>query len=285
MLNGLSFDIEWHFPLDQFLEKRPAKELRRVGEDQIVKGTERLLNILRRYSTKATFFVVANVVEYFPNVVGNIISEGHEIACHGYRHTEVWRQSPKEFKKQTISAKEMLQETSHQRVNGYRAPCFSINRQSVWALPILKDVGFAYDSSILAGEISQMINLVGLKNGIYSFDHDLIELPVDSISLLGRNHAVVGGGFFRVLPYSVTKRLIKRRNQAGHPVYFFLHQWELDVNQPRLLPRKQWGRCYAGIRFAEEKLKRILGDFSFATMSSVIKEKLKGIGIETGYLE
>lgn len=270
LVNGLSFDIEWHFPLDMFFKSFDRKKLMAVGRDQIVGNVHKVMDILSRRSIKATFFITGDVAEYFPEIVGEIARDGHEIGCHGYEHKAVYLMTAATFREQLFRAKTILENSSGGRVVGYRAPAASIDGRVPWAVSILKDAGFHYDSSMLSCNLMDGFKPAG--SGLYRDADGFMELPLGSISAFGRKHAMAGGGCFRFFPYDWTRSVILRNNRDGNPVFFYLHQWELDPKQPKLLPCKMWLRCYGGIRFVKNRLERLLDDFSFTTYQEIIKK-------------
>ena len=263
--NILTVDIEEYFHSPAFdalfgMEKWPMLESR------LEFCANKMLGILEEFKVSATFFVLGWVAERFPEIIKEIHEKGHEIACHGYSHRFVYRMTPAEFRWEVGRTLEMLEGLVGESVQGYRAPAFTVTEDSLWALDILAEMGFKYDASIYP--------IYRLRYGIPNCDrfihrisvgdYHLVEIPASTIAILGKNWPVAGGGYFRLYPYSFTHRAIRKINEEGHPAVVYIHPWELDPNQPRFKPDpKNRFTHYFGLRTAEDKLRRLLRDFSF----------------------
>ena len=273
MKNALTFDVEEYFHAEAFArvlrpEQWPALESR------VVATTGRILDILDRERVRATFFILGWVAERHPGLVREIASLGHEIGCHGYGHRMIQHLTRSEFERDVTRAKSALEDAIGHAVLGYRAPTFSIMRETLWSLEVLCEAGFRYDSSIFP--------IVHDRYGISDaprFPHrlrdpngcDLVEFPMSTVMLVGRRVPVAGGGYFRLTPYTLTRRALHRINREGQPAMVYLHPWELDPDQPRLPagPLTRF-RHLVNVGKTEARLVRLLGDFTFAPAAEVL---------------
>ena len=286
MKNALTFDIEEYFHAEAFARALRPEEWPGL-ESRVVDTTERLLDILDYADARATFFVLGWVAERYPALVKDIVGRGHEVACHGYGHQMIQRQSRQDFAKDVQRAKTAIEDAAGAAVIGYRAPTFSIRRDTLWGLEVLWEAGFLYDSSIFpilhdrygisdAPRFPHRVPL-GSDNGAGALKepaeaHGIAEFPLSTLSILGRRVPIAGGGYFRLIPYQLTRRAIRHLNvKEQQPAIFYLHPWELDVHQPKirtgLLTRL---RHSVNIHSTEAKLRRLLRDFRFAPVRDVL---------------
>ncbi len=202
--------------------------------DRVVINTRRLLNIFDEYNVKATCFILGTVTETYPNLVREINDSGHEVATHGYGHDLVYKLDPKQFQDDLKRSINLLKSITGKKVNGYRAPYFSITQESEWALDVLAKLEIEYDSSIFPIK-RKLYGIPGWK----SFPHNIItnkgrniyELPISTINFLRKTLPIGGGGYFRLLPYSIVKKAISSINNKGQPAVFYLHPYELDTDE------------------------------------------------------
>ncbi len=281
MKNALTFDIEEYFHAEVFARTLSPEEWPSLAS-RVVDTTERLLDILDYADVRATFFVLGWIADRYPTLVQDIAGRGHEIACHGYGHQMIHRQSRLEFAKDLQQAKTAIEDAAGVAVIGYRAPTFSVVRETLWSLEVLWEAGFLYDSSIFPiahdrygiPDAPRFPHRVPITNG-----HGIAEFPLSTISVLGRRLPVAGGGYFRLLPYRVTRRAIQHLNdRERQPAIVYLHPWELDVHQPRV--RVGWlsrFRHSVNTHSTEGKLRRLLSDFRFAP----VRDILAGSGVLT----
>jgi polysaccharide deacetylase family protein (PEP-CTERM system associated) len=235
-----------------------------------------LLVLFDSVGVKATFFVLGWVAERCPGIVREIADRGHEVACHGFSHQLVYNQTPEEFREETLRSKQLLEEIAQVPVRGYRAASYSITNDSMWALDILAEAGFKYDSSIFpvrhdrygipgACEEPHVLNT--------SKGSELIEFPLSVAKVLGYNLPIAGGGYFRLYPYALTRAGLKQVNSRGQPFIFYLHPWEIDPEQPRIeagmLSRF---RHYNNLDKCESRLRRLMEDFTFCTAWEVLQD-------------
>ena len=241
-------------------------------------NTDRLLSLFAKCGVRATFFILGWVAERDGSIVRRIAEAGHEVASHGYGHRLVYDQTPEAFREDVRRARRVLQDLSGQPVNGYRAPSFSITNRSLWALDVLVEEGYTYDTSIFPirhdryGIPDAPRHAFFVGRGFSPADHGLLEIPASTIHLAGANLPIAGGGYFRLLPYWWTRFGIRRVNRVeGKPAVFYLHPWEIDPGQPRL--KGSWltrTRHYSNLSQTGGRLRRLLADFSFDTVAAAV---------------
>ncbi len=274
IVNAMTVDVEDYFHVTGFAG------LIRPGdwpslESRVEANTSKLLEIFAAHKVSATFFVLGWVAERHPSLVQAIQRAGHEVACHGYAHKLVYESSPEEFRSDVRRAKKLLEDMTGTPVYGYRAPSFSIVKSSLWALDILAEEGFQYDSSIFPIRHDRY----GVP-GAHRFPHQwkvtngtgLAEFPISTFRVGGVNLPVAGGGYFRLLPYAMTRWAIQRLNNTERrPAVVYVHPWELDPAQPRV-PGPLVGRFrhYVNLHTIEAKLHRLLDGFSFQGLRSLL---------------
>ncbi len=277
--NALSFDVEDYFQVSAF-EGSVRREDWFKFESRVAANTRRILEILDRGGARATFFVLGWVAEHHPDVVREIARRGHEVASHGYSHRLVYGMTPDEFRDDVRRSKELLEGIAGRPVLGYRAPSFSIVSKSLWGLQVLVDLGFRYDSSVFPVRHDRygipshprfphrMATAGGGRSG------EIIEFPMTTARWGGLQLPVAGGGYLRLLSYRYIRWGLRRVNGEGQPGVFYLHPWELDPGQPRLpCGWKTRIRHYAGLGRTAGSLERLLGDFRFAPVADVLRER------------
>ena len=273
VVNAMTIDVEDYFQVSAFddVVKREEWDAR---PSRVVSNTKRLLQIFDEYSVKSTFFVLGWVADRFPGLVRDIAAAGHELASHGYGHRIVYSQTPDEFREDVRRAKGTIENVSGQVVGGYRAPSFSITKNSLWALDVLVEEGYRYDASIfpIRHDRYGIPDAPRHRHVLTRPAGTLTEAPGSTVRVLGSNLPVAGGGYFRILPYWWTRWGIARLNQAEkQPAIFYLHPWEIDPGQPRLhASRLSRFRHYRNLDKAEARLKRLLTDFRFGMLKDVI---------------
>jgi len=234
---------------------------------------------------RATFFVLGWVAERHPGLVRDIQAAGHEIGCHSFWHRLVYRQTPAEFREDLRRARDVLEDLVGEPVIAYRAPSFSITRDSLWALDVLIDEGFLYDSSIYPTHHDRY-GLPGAPprpHRLVRAEGEIREFPLAVYRRLGYPLPVGGGGYFRLYPYALTRHGLRTINAEGRPFAVYLHPWEFDPDQPRLAPGRLGAfRHYVGLRRTEGRLARLLRDFAFGTLTEAF-ERLDGRGELTGW--
>jgi polysaccharide deacetylase family protein (PEP-CTERM system associated) len=272
IVNALSVDVEEHYQV-QALSAAVARADWDNHETRVERNTDLILEILAEAGTRATFFTLGHVALRHPALVQRIVDEGHEIACHGLCHARVDSQTPLEFRTDIRTAKSILEDLSGCPVRGYRAATFSIGPHTAWAWPILEEEGYAYSSSVYP-----------VARDFYCFPdaprtpyhpagtHELLEIPIATVRALGRNWPGGGGGYFRLLPYGISRAAIAHINRAEQaPAVFYLHPWELDPGQPRVrgISAKSYFRHYINLARTEGRLRRLARDFQWDRIDAV----------------
>lgn len=278
VLNALTVDVEEHFQVSAF-----ESVVRRDDWESIPSRVEasvaRLLDLLDERGVKATFFVLGWVAERRGPLVRRIAEAGHEIASHGYSHRLIYRQRPEEFREETVRSRRILQDASGQSVDGYRAASFSIGRGNLWALDVLAECGFAYDSSLFP-VVHDRYGIPGAPRHIRRLEtpagRTLVEVPPSTVVVGPATLPVAGGGYLRLFPAALTRWAIRRLNRSERrPAVVYVHPWELDPGQPRLpCPPVTRLRHYVGLRGTENKLRDLIGRFAFGTVRRVIDASL-----------
>jgi len=271
MQNALSIDVEEWFCANNFSAVIPRGRWRECRSR--VEGDLRfVLSLLKKRRTKATFFVLGWVAEHFPGAVSEIAREGHELATHGYSHQMVTKLTPEEFEADLSRSLEILRGLSREPVIGFRAPSFTIVKNTLWALPILERHGIRYDSSIFPVAWHPDYGIADAPRAPYAITSGLWEFPPTVWRCLSTNIPVAGGAYFRLLPYAVTRYGLRQQVSAGHPLMCYLHTWEFDAHQPRV--RLPWGkrlRHYTNLARTAARLRCLLRDFRFTTAREALQ--------------
>ena len=267
--NAMSIDVEDYFQVSAF-----APHIRREDWDSLPCRVERnvdvILGLLDEADAKATFFTLGWIAERYPQVVRRIVENGHELASHGYGHQRASDLTPAEFREDITRAKHILEDLGGVVIRGYRAPSFSINEKNWWAVEELENAGYAYSSSIypVRHDHYGMPDAPRFSHRI----HDLLEVPASTFRLFDRNWPASGGGYFRLLPYELSRWMLRRINQQDRQsALFYFHPWEIDPGQPRIagLGAKTRFRHYVNLNRMEAKLERLLTDFQWQRMDQV----------------
>jgi len=277
VLNVLTVDVEDYFHVEAFANNVRAEDWDSYPL-RVEANTRRLLDIFASRGVSATFFVLGWVAQRCPTLVREIAAAGHDVGCHGFAHQAIYRGSKQDFVRDLRRAKMIIENILGSPVTAYRAPSYSITAKTIWALDLLAEEGFEYDSSIFP-IVHDLYGIPGaprfphvraLKNG-----KEIKEFPPSTLRLLGINFPVGGGGYFRLFPYSVTSFAIHRINLVeNQPVMFYIHPWELDPEQPRLTAR--WlsrFRHYQNLASTETRLKTLLSEFEFSTLQKVFDSR------------
>ena len=272
--NVLTFDVEDYFHVSAF-DTAGARARWDSREPRIEQNTDGILRLLDAASVTATFFVLGWVADRHPALVRRIAAAGHEIASHGYWHQLVYHLTPTQFRDDLRRAKRAIEDACGLDVVGYRAPSFSVTRRSLWALDVLVDEGYRFDSSVFP-IVRDRYGLPGAPRQphvIARAGGSIVEVPPSTVRVAGLTVPVAGGGYFRLYPYSWTRRAIARVNRAeGQPAIVYLHPWEFDPEQPAqqgtLLNRF---RHYVNLDRTAPRLRRLLGDFAFGPMRDLVQ--------------
>lgn len=267
----MSIDVEDWFHVEN-LRRVVARDTWHVRQLRVEKTMERMLQLMADHGVRSTCFVLGSLAERVPDLVRRIAEAGHEIASHGYDHELVHETEPNRFRSDVERSKSQLEDISNRPVRGYRAPSFSLTD---WALPILRDVGFEYDSSLFPTTLSH--SRYGRPEVLRRGDPVTRVDGVTEVSLSClpvREHALpwAGGGYFRLIPYPVFKRGVKRILGSGKPYVFYIHPWELDPGQPRLtgLKRSERLRHYLNLERTESRWSSLLRDFEWVTIAELV---------------
>lgn len=272
MKNALSIDLEDWFCVHNLSGTISIADWDRC-ELRVYDSTKRILRLLSKHDTKATFFVLGWVAERLPELIKQIEEAGHEIGVHGYSHLLLTEISPSEFEADIERALTAIAGSGvTQRPIGFRAPSFTVvNTTKNWALPILEKFNFKYDSSVFPIGFHPDYGIVDSPVGPYMITDDLQEFPLSCLEKFGRRFPFCGGGYFRLLPYSYTRYCMKKWNQQGRPAMFYLHPWELDPDQPRIkLPFTKRIRHYYNLDKTEHRLDQLLSEFQFSPVKEVL---------------
>ncbi|MEQ9642001.1 MAG: DUF3473 domain-containing protein [Alphaproteobacteria bacterium] len=275
----MSVDVEDYFQVHAF-----SQNIDRADWDSLPCRVERnvdlLLGMFDEAGVKATFFTLGWVAERYPALVRRIVDEGHELASHGMAHVRVDTQSPDAFRADIRQARKLLEDTGGAPVRGYRAATFSINSHNLWAFDVLAEEGHAYSSSIYP-----------VKHDFYGIPdaprfayrprpgNSLVEIPMTTVRLRGRNVQCSGGGYFRLFPYALSRALLSRVNRVdGQPGVFYMHPWEVDPDQPRQrgISAKSRFRHYVGLARMQPRLTRLLRDFRWGRMDQAFAAAIDG---------
>lgn len=275
-LHCLTFDVEEHFQVNAF-DSAARRRTWASEESRVERSTEKVLELLARHRYRATFFVLGWVAERHAKLIERIAAAGHEVASHGYAHELVTRLSPDAFREDVRTAKKILEDVIGAPVTGYRAPTFTIMPETRFALEVLVQEGYRWDSSVVP-----VVHDVYGWPGANPYPHrietpsgPLWEVPPSTFGVPGARIAVGGGGHFRLYPYPLVRALLRRIEAKGQPIVFYLHPWELDPEQPRM--RGSWlsrFRHYHNLDQVESRLERLFDDFRFAP----VREALLALG-------
>lgn len=275
LTNALTIDVEDYFQVSAFAPyiKRSAWN---SMECRVEKNIDRIIELLNKKNAKATFFTLGWIAERYPSMIKRIVSEGHELASHGYGHARVSDLTRDDFYQDISRAKGILEDIGGEKILGYRAPSFSIGTRNLWALEILLKTGHRYSSSIYPVKHDHY-GTPDAPRFLYKSYENLIEIPPTTARIFGRNIPASGGGYFRLCPYVLSKWLLKHvNNHDKRPAIFYFHPWEIDVDQPRIqgLNMKIKFRHYINITNTENKLNRLLRDFSWDRVDRVFVDEI-----------
>jgi polysaccharide deacetylase family protein (PEP-CTERM system associated) len=269
--NALTCDVEDWFQVSAF-EHLVPKATWGERECRIPRNADRVLALFDQAGVRGTFFVLGWVAEHFPEVVRRIAEAGHEVASHGMQHRRVWNQSPEEFRADITRAKALLEDVSGERVRGYRAASWSLDRSTPWAHRIMAEAGYEYSSSVYPIAHDHYGVPDAPTAPFYVRPSGILEIPASTARLFGRNWPAAGGGYFRLLPYAVSRKLMRRiARTTGLPALFYFHPWELDPLQPRMpgIGARTRFRHYLNLGRFERRLARLLREMSWGRMDEI----------------
>jgi polysaccharide deacetylase family protein (PEP-CTERM system associated) len=273
ILNAMTVDVEEHFQVSGF-EGSVRREDWESHPSRVSENTGRLLDLFDEVGIRATFFVLGWLGERHPALVRRIADRGHEIASHGYSHRLAYSQAQEEFRSETERSKRILEDASGRAIAGYRAASFSIDRRNLWALDVLAETGFTYDSSLFPVRHDRY-GLPGAPRHPYRVrtrsGAQLTEIPPSTLRFRNTVLPVAGGGYLRLYPLALTSWAIARLERERLPAVVYVHPWETDPEQPRIdAPLMSRMRHYVGIDGTVSKLRRLATRFRFASMAEVV---------------
>lgn len=274
--NAMSIDVEDWFQVaafDRHIDRSQWDSL----ECRVERNLERILALLDRYDAKATFFTLGWIAERYPAIIRAIVAGGHELASHGYGHQRVSDLTPEGFREDLMRARVALEDIGGVAVHGYRAPSFSIGRDNLWAHDVLAETGHRYSSSVYP-IAHDHYGMPEAPRFAWRTQAGIVEIPPSSLRMLGRNLPASGGGYFRLLPYSVSRWSLRRINRLdGQPAIFYFHPWEVDPGQPRVAHAgaKSKFRHYLNLHRTEQRLARLLNDFRWQRVDRVFAEHIE----------
>jgi len=274
--NALTIDVEDYFHVSAFSQVINRGDWHSY-KSRVERNTKIILDVFGENQVSGTFFILGWVADKYPDLVREIDMRGHEVACHGYSHQLIYNQTPDVFRDETIRAKQILEDIVQKPVLGYRGASYSITKKSLWALDVLAEAGFKYDSSIFPVYHDRY----GIPDAV-EVPHELttpsgekiIEYPLSTYKIAKYKLPISGGGYFRLFPFWFTRHALGTLNKKGVPFNFYLHPWEIDPNQPKvkasLVSRF---RHYNNLHKCEHRLRKLLKSFNFTTMRNVLSKR------------
>ena len=270
MVNALTIDVEDYFQVSAFAPYIARSEWD-ARDCRIERNVDLILNMLAETGARATFFTLGWIAERYPQLVRRIVEEGHELASHGFGHHRATEQGEALFLADIGLAKVILEDISGAEIKGYRAPSFSIGRDNPWAFDCIGRAGYRYSSSVYPVRHDHY-GMPEAPRFAYQVRTGLIEVPVTTMRLFDRNWPAGGGGYFRLMPYLMSRWLLRRVNRIdGEPAIFYFHPWEIDADQPRVpgINAKTRFRHYLNLARTECRLRRLLADFKWGRVDDV----------------
>ena len=275
--NAMTVDVEDYYQVSAFENHIKRKHWGDM-QSRVEQNTDRILAMFDDHEVKATFFTLGCIAERYPALVKRIVDAGHEVASHGYSHVRVISQTRQQFREDVKKTKAILEDITGLEVKGYRAASYSICSENLWALGILKETGHVYSSSIYP-----------VKHDLYGMpeaprfpfllkEYNIIEIPITTLDVAGKNYPCGGGGFFRLLPYQFSRWALQHVNKSEQMRgIFYFHPWEIDPDQPRVngLSLKTKFRHYVNLTRMENKIKKLLKDFSWGRMDNIFLPESK----------
>ncbi|NMG03030.1 XrtA system polysaccharide deacetylase [Azoarcus taiwanensis] len=271
--NAFTIDVEDYFQVSALAPHFPREEWENVP-CRVERNIDRILEMLDAHGASGTFFTLGWIAERYPAMIRRIAEAGHEVASHGYNHERASAQTPARFLSDIKLARAVLEDVSASAITGYRAPSFSIGAGNLWAHDSILEAGYAYSSSIYPVKHDHY-GMPDAPRFPYRLENGLLEIPVTTNRMLGRNWPAGGGGYFRLLPYAVSRWQIARVNREdGRPAIFYFHPWEIDPEQPRVreASAKTRFRHYINLERTEARLNRLLRDFAWRRADEVFRD-------------
>jgi polysaccharide deacetylase family protein (PEP-CTERM system associated) len=275
ILNALTIDVEDYFQVSALAPYIPRSDWDR-RECRVERNVARILDLLDRHATKATFFTLGWIAERYPHLVRDIVGRGHELASHGYGHKRATDLDELRFRDDIRRAKRVLEDLAGVEVRGYRAPSFSICSANLWAFNCLAAEGYRYSSSIYPIRHDHY-GMPEAPRFAHVAPGGVLEIPATTVRVLNANLPSSGGGYFRLLPYPLSRWMLRRVNAADkEPAIFYFHPWEIDPGQPRVpgIDATTRFRHYLNLGAMERRLERLLGDFRWGRVDHAFGERL-----------
>jgi polysaccharide deacetylase family protein (PEP-CTERM system associated) len=270
--NAFTIDVEDYFQVSALAQHFPRETWGSVP-CRVERNVERILELLEAHSASGTFFTLGWIAERYPQLVRSIVDAGHEIASHGYAHERASALTPEAFSADITLAKAVLEDITGHAVTGYRAPSFSIGKGNLWAHDCIAEAGYVYSSSVYPVKHDHY-GIPDAPRFPWRLANGLVEIPVTTMRLLGRNWPAGGGGYFRLLPYELSRLQIEHVNRNdGRPAIFYFHPWEIDPDQPRVreATAKTRFRHYVNLARTHSRIDRLLGDFAWGRADQVFR--------------
>ncbi len=270
LTNALTIDVEDYFQVSAFAPYI-ARDTWEQRECRVERNVDRILALLDARATRATFFTLGWIAERYPQMVQRIVAGGHELASHGYGHERASDLDEAAFFADIDRSRKLLEDLSGQQVKGYRAPSFSIGQNNLWAFDCLARAGYRYSSSIYPIQHDHY-GMPDAPRFAHEVRAGLLEVPVTTAHFSGRNWPASGGGYFRLFPYALSRWLLARVNREDQQsAIFYFHPWEIDAGQPRVagVNAKSRFRHYVNLHRMEDKIRRLLSDFSWGRMDEI----------------
>ena len=279
LTNALTIDVEDYFQVSAF-----APYIRRdewdTRECRVERNVGRILELLSQQDIKATFFTLGWLAERYPQLVRAIVAGGHELASHGYGHERASDLSCDAFTQDVTRAKKLLEDLGGQPVLGYRAPSFSIGTANLWAFDVLAETGHQYSSSVYPIKHDHY-GMPDSPRFAYRLANGLLEVPVTTLRVMNRNLPSSGGGYFRLLPYALSRWMLRKVNREDREsAVFYFHPWEIDPGQPRVagIDAKTRFRHYVNIERTEGRLQSLMQDFRWGRMDQIFLPRASAPG-------
>lgn len=277
-VNAMTVDVEDYFHVSAFENVINPADWDKHSS-RVVKSTMRILELFSERNVKATFFTLGWVAKRYPELVKEIVQDGHELASHGFNHQKATKMTASEFLEDVSMAKSLLEDISGGAVDGYRAPSFSIMEANEWAFDVLAEAGYTYSSSTYAIKHDHY-GTPNWPNKPYQARNGLWEFPQSTVEMMGKKLPAGGGGFFRLQPYLISKNLVNRFHaQQDHPYIFYFHPWEIDADQPVMqdAPLKSRLRHYVNLSRMYKKVDALSQDFEWVSMREAHKGYLDDV--------
>ncbi len=284
LANAMTVDVEDYFQVSAF-EPHIDRAQWAMYPSRIEKNTEAILELFGQHNARATFFTLGWVAKHYPDLIRRIVDNGHELASHGFSHERVNNQSLDTFRDDVKRTKCILEDTGGVSVRGYRAASFSIDRRTFWAFDVLAEEGYRYSSSIYPIRHDHYGMPEAPRFAFQPIPHKpFTEVPITSLSVWGKNLPCGGGGYFRLLPYAVSRWALHHVNKTeGVPCVFYFHPWEIDPDQPRIAGAslKTRFRHYHNLGRMRDRLTTILRDFNWTRMDRIFLENESEVILES----